>query len=403
MMRITNGRLYLLVATWGLFLGMIAGACSDRSGAPSRSAAVLEANLPAPPDVPLRQAAPVTDDLRRVWLPLVRELAIAPEVQEPELWLGLGVDDAGRTYTVNMAAGQVLVFDAEGEAVARWGDTGEDKLEVPAALAVAGDEVFVAELLTPPVLSVWSLSGERLRARQMDRYMSTLVGLEPHLVIARFMEFGPLPTTVSALSSEGEELARIAELPTVEALAADRETRALWPDPTFAAGGGRVYVSGTDAYEVIAFDAAGSALWAVRVPWLRQPIPEELIQRSLERSRRAGRAMRTNVANIQNEGWPDYFPALSNIAADGHGRLYVFPYVRQAKSRRSFPVDIYSPEGELLLNATLPFQGWDAARGDHIYRLEEFAGNSQIVRYRIDLLPTRPAVTATHATSAPGY
>ena len=92
--------------------------------------------------------------------------------------------------------------------------------------------------------------------------------------------------------------------------------------------------------------------------------------------------------------WPEFMPALANgggglvgdhaLQIDGHGHLYVFPFVRETENPER-PVDVYSSEGELLFTGFIPVPSWMDAVGDSIYRFEEDERTEelQVVRYRL--------------------
>ncbi len=123
----------------------------------------------------------------------------------------------------------------------------------------------------------------------------------------------------------------------------------------------------------------------------RVELTDEAIGRSLERTRRAGRAMGENVRGARDAEFPGYLPALAEIAVDGEGRRYVFPYVEDPGTGGRYPVDVYDSQGRLLLNGSLPFQGWDAHHGMTVFRIEnDVVGNTaRIDSFQIEL----PAAT----------
>ena len=124
------------------------------------------------------------------------------------------------------------------------------------------------------------------------------------------------------------------------------------------------------------------------------PIPEHLVAKTIGRTARVGRTMAANLTNDADVVWPDPFPSLADIETDGQVRLFVFPYVVGADVAE-FPVDVYSPNGELMVNGRLPFQGWDAHISEQVFRAEQRAGRSVIVRYRLQL----PATTVSTASA----
>ena len=164
---------------------------------------------------------------------------------------------------------------------------------------------------------------------------------------------------------------------------------------------GAVYFTAGAEYQVVRALADGSWDWALRVAWPRLPVEEELIQASLERLReRVPDAVRSEVE------WPDLLPALSvtsksmptwdmrhPLRLDGDGNLYVFPFVAADAVIGSIdrdpgllrPVDVYSPQGELLFAGMMPEISWGDAEGDFVYGLkfDRALEEQRAVRYRL--------------------
>lgn len=381
----TRSRLYLLAASWGFLLGMLSAACGGANQAKTaRETQLVEAQLPAPAGVRVRRVPATPEMASRSWLRTSVEKTIGPTNDDSSTrWPLMAVDSGGKVFALNKATEQVDILSPTGASLGVLGGPSQEAFGSAAGIAIAGDRLFVLEL-NPLRLTSWNFAGIQMSQDEPERFIGAIAGLPDGTLVAKVMSFGPLPETLSALSVAGQEIVRFTELPVVDAGAMDRETRDLWSDNVVAAAGNRIYVTSTDSYEVLAFESGGEPVWAVRAPWPRERIPEELIQRSLERTRRAGRAMRsTVVAGMDRGSWPDYFPALANIEVDGHGRLYVFPFVRNAEDSGQFPVDVYSPDGDLIVHGLLPFQRWDAQLSDCIYRIEEVDGETRIRRYGI--------------------
>ena len=97
-----------------------------------------------------------------------------------------------------------------------------------------------------------------------------------------------------------------------------------------------------------------------------------------------------------------------SLQVDGHGHVYVFLEIPEFPGTYTErPVDVYSAGGERLFSGFIPVsksttsrlafvltyltpilpreQGWAAALGDHIYRIEQDAesGEDVVVRYRL--------------------
>ena len=120
----------------------------------------------------------------------------------------------------------------------------------------------------------------------------------------------------------------------------------------------------------------------------RPPYSQEAIDAALEGARR----FRPDA--VPSDYYiPDQQPALTSIAVDGHGHLWVFPWMYPAARRGTDPperrpVDVYAAGGERLFSGWIKGDmtyGWPRARGDHVY-VQEFhphSGEIIIVRYRL--------------------
>ena len=145
----------------------------------------------------------------------------------------------------------------------------------------------------------------------------------------------------------------------------------------------------------------GTWEWALRVAWPRIPIGEDDIEAGMMRVRELlPDAQRSEV------DWPAEFPALAvpsktvrfwgrghPVRVDGEGSLYVFPFIREDGAWNSEdrpydllrPVDVYSPEGELLFAGMMPEISWLDATDEHVYGLEfdPVTDEQRAVRYRL--------------------
>ena len=164
------------------------------------------------------------------------------------------------------------------------------------------------------------------------------------------------------------------------------------------AADGNVYVSTLDEYQVVAYDGSGAVRWALRAPWPREPLDEGEIDWLM-----AYHNIRFPQARRRDIEWPESQYALGDIAVDGAGRLYVFPYVPRGSDRDERPVDVYSPDGRQLFSgmisgalATMSWQtppaygpmlerAWQAAAADFIYGTVNDPATSewQVIRYRL--------------------
>jgi hypothetical protein len=175
-------------------------------------------------------------------------------------------------------------------------------------------------------------------------------------------------------------------LPMVERTGSDG-VRALWPvelpvpkpltavspdDTTCVAPGAQ--------YQVAAYDADGSMRWALRVAGGAPPLTEEVVETAADR-------LREHFPDLQTGEIPrpDALAAVNDIAIDGHGHVYMFPYLGNMEGREDAAVDVYSAQGERLFSGLIDIDGWLAAHGDEVYRIEqdEQSGARQLVRYHL--------------------
>jgi hypothetical protein len=174
------------------------------------------------------------------------------------------------------------------------------------------------------------------------------------------------------------------------------------PVPQLAADrAGRIYVTGAEEYEILAFDGGGTARWRLRVEWPRDPLPDGEVDRALAASEEMLRAMgeqpEVDASSVENV--PDRLPALRAIKVDGHGHLWVFPHFYwkpgdPASLPSMVPVDVYDPAGERLYAGMVPARfalhsdqgsAWAAAWEDSVWGVETDldTGGQAVVRYRL--------------------
>jgi hypothetical protein len=158
---------------------------------------------------------------------------------------------------------------------------------------------------------------------------------------------------------------------------------------------GTTYVTSTYEYQVLALAPSGEPLWALRAAWPRIPIPEAAVDAVFEEIRtQRPETRREQIYSLGHQ------PALVGVAVDGRERLWVFPWVDDVLALQERPVDVYSPEGDLLLSAMIPVRRrvsitgeyeealtWQDAAGDFVYRVEADPGTDEhrVVRYRLVL------------------
>ena len=331
----------------------------------------------------------------------------------------VAVDAEGNIYVGEPMprTGRVQVFDNQGEFVRQVGRSGQGPGEYlqPIAPTVAGSTLFIFDPGQSRI-SVWNLDGghvddvriEALRSFRpaAGRADGTVVGrtrlnvpgewdsgfgvaIRIDAGATQLTEYARMPWPVRIVDPGFGEISR-------------SEPNAFYAGatyPTIAAGAdGPVYLSTLDEYQVLAYEPDGTPRWALRVPWEGEALAEVEIEWLMDfHNQRFPQARRHEI------DWPERQFVLGDIKVDGHGRLYVFPYVPRGSAQRERPVDVYSSAGELLFAGTIsgafadlawqaaPAYGpmlnhvWQAAYGDFIYgvRRDRRTEEWQVVRHRL--------------------
>jgi hypothetical protein len=302
----------------------------------------------------------------------------------------LAVDDEGRIYVLDGGNARVQVFSPDGAYLQTLGapGPGPGELAQPSNIAVVGDRVVINDVGNAR-LSVWGIDGRHQgdHTAPAPRFATThMTGMEAGGFVTMHSAADTVPGSslqiIAAYSVEGAELARYASLPGPQPFRIGSlvTLSAMAAIPGFAATRtGVVYVTPSREYQVLAMDAAGRARWALRVAWSRQAITDEQKELLLD-------GFRERVPDLDPAAaeWPDKLPALSGLAVDGEGRLFVFPYVfPYGKTTSGYPVDVYSADGSRLLSGTIERAGWMAAHDEFVYstKWHPESGATQVVRY----------------------
>jgi len=276
----------------------------------------------------------------------------------------VAVDDDGRIHVVDYGDHVVRSYDADGAFIGSFGGEGQGPGEFsrPSEIEYAAGDLVV---LDSSRISFFSPGGELLRDAPLhsQSFGGSLVGFGDGSLAGWEIEFlrdeagMRREVFVSRVSEAGEPLERVIALP-----GAMTETSVGVPytPPQFEGrSSGRVYVTMGSEYQVHALDVPGGMAWALRVTWQREPITQQIED---------GTAGYFALFPDLVVEWPETMPALRNVLVDGHGHVYVFPYVYyneallMGESNPRFkvegaapmpmpdrlPVDVYSPAGERL-------------------------------------------------------
>jgi hypothetical protein len=252
-------------------------------------------------------------------------------------------------------------------------------------LLVAGERVVVGDP-SQRKIAVFASSGAHIADHAVSG--SLLTGLADGSFLGAFNERddeGSLYQRLARLSAEGEQLHSYLSLPVPprQRVGNFAGIPGATPAPSFAAArAGELYVTGGDEYQVLAIDVSGVARWALRVAWKREPFTEEHENGLLNWLEE----LSPDDAAATGTDWPTQLPALSDLAVDGHGHLYVFPFeFGFGETGEEREVDVYSRDGERLFTGHMDRPLWLDARGDFVYflRTNEETGEQEPVRYRL--------------------
>ena len=357
--------------------------------------------ISVPEGTPIIEYAAVPTEERTERIELVEDLVIAGDLDDTNYLFyrpnEIAVDSAGRIFVLDYGNNRIQAFDSGGQYFATMGQEGEGPGEFlsPTAMTIAGDRLLVNDFPNSRI-SVWSLKGEYVESIRPDPPLESgqLLGFPDGTLVSlhRDWSHGRRPPGVyvaEKLATNGGQAVRYAEVLGTGMFLANRAVQGAAVPIVIPMRGldiaahssGALYVAACAEYQVHAFTLDGSLLWALRVPWERQPIPEKLFNSKVEE-------WRERMPEFTRADWddPGDYSALWAIRVDGHGHLYVFPDARTPSGEQAVerPVDIYSAEGEHIFSGMIS-DVWDAAHGDFVYklRLNEETDEHELVRYRL--------------------
>lgn len=360
---------------------------------------------PPPEGVRVVEYRYTPDEERTESIGLAEDLVLGFDDQDPEQRFygvrDVDVDDNGNLWVLDAGNHRVQMFDRDGGFVRSIGRQGQGpgEFESPAYLAVVGDRLVVRAARSR--LSVFDLEGNHLADATLQD-VGASVGMFSARPDGTFLASytvsdrsrvtpgvsGPMPAmfTVSVFSLDGEEVRQQAQLEAesfiIFAASTTRPAGVARAFPSHAASSrGDVYASDCRQYQVLAFDPDGAPTWALRTTYVPAVLSDEIVERALE-SARTRRPETTRNDLI----WPDRLPALSHVAVDGHGHLYVYPYYERGEELEERPVDVYSAEGELLFSGKILDRQWRHARGDFVYAAgsDRVTGELLVWRWKLE-------------------
>ncbi len=309
-------------------------------------------------------AVPIEERVERITF--VEDLRLGTNAADPTQAFyqprDVDVDVDGNIYVLDAGNHCVKVYDAEGRHLRTLGREGQGpgELQRPRSVTVAAERLVARDLSE---MSVWTLDGAHISDTQHMVRFGEVVGMTDGSLVANHVAGADRSEpwlAVSSFALDGQWLTTYLELPLKPG---------VWPAPEFAASrDGMVYVTATREYQVLAMARDGQARWALRTAWPR-PRPDEIV----------------NLDAVRVELPEARMSALSHLAVDGHGHLYVYPYDTSEGSSPLLPVDVYSADGERLYSGMIDDTRWAKALGDHVYvpTFDRRTDEHHVVRFRL--------------------
>lgn len=324
----------------------------------------------------------------------------------------VAVADSGRLFVLDASNHRVQIFEPDGTLRGTAGRQGQGPGEFgqPLELFIAGGVLHVWDVINRRV-SRFDPDGELIDDRATPLWGGMIHPYAGGEMVWRRGERTPDGQILHyrRVDARGQELVNYATVPwplrTIDPPLAEivnSEPDAWWVGtvpPAFAAdAAGTVYVSLFADYEIFAFEPDGRMRWAMQVEYERPPISQQEIDLHMELHAR--RFPDRTAAQVD---WPEREYALADIKVDGHGHIYVFPYVAKGTPPdQSRPVDVYTSAGERLFtgwlegrmfeaasatyNGTMYEVAWQVARDDSVWGVARTpdSGDWEVVRYRLE-------------------
>jgi hypothetical protein len=382
-------------------------ACGSMGGADLEFADWL---LPVPEGTPVKEYAPVAVEERDPdAVRLVEDLVIGGDpYDEQTLFYGAGAivaSPAGDIFVIDRGNNRIQMFGPDGAYKKTLGKQGQGPGEFAGlSYMIISEGRLVVYDTRNRRYSYWTLDGDHIADHVPTQQASLLsmTALADGSFVSMFTERDEDRTgrrVVVRRSTDGTELSRLFEMPLPPPPDFNvRDYRQMlqdsirsFDDPrlSLTAGSGEVvYLTPVQEYQVFALSDAGDMLWALRVAWPRPPYPELTKDRMVESFAEAFSERFEEPLTAADFEWPVHDSGLRTLRTDASGRLYVFPAVERVSEDppESMPVDVYSPDGELLAAGIVP-QDWTYALGDHVYALrgDPELDQTVVVRYRLEL------------------
>lgn len=344
-------------------------------------------SLPVEEGTRVVEYAPVPTEDRTATIDWVDELVIGDRGDTDPRYAftrpsAVTVDARGQIYVVDPQAVSVKVFDASGEFLRELGREGQGpgEFQDPRTIVSLGDRVIVRASRNAR-WSHFDLDGNPVEDHAYPIYdnLEILKATDGGAIVGsttRFTEEQVLVWSFGIYTPEAELVLPLFEMSTPNTPTIERNGRSTYFSrtpraiPQAAVGrDGSAYWTMSDEYQLLAVGPDGAQRWALRVAVSPPALTREEIDGVMELVRGLYEDATESEVNL-----PDRQPALGYVLVDGHGHVYVFPYVWAAFGMPpnppiSVPVDVYSSEGERLFSGMTQSRRWAYADGDYVWEI----------------------------------
>lgn len=285
--------------------------------------------------------------------------------------VGIVVDERGRIYVHDNERYRIVVYRPDGSFLRAYGGAGNMAPFHLGWISLAGQKLAIS---TGNKVTVWSLDGDYLYDRSLLRraFSSDVQGTVDGSLVGSFLMLDRALDSwlrVEKISLDDDESLTYSAVPMRRRDRSDPRARADFA----ATRTGEVYMTRGDEYVVQAFTSDGTARWILYVDWPRGGASEG-----------SGASPPALAAGPRGRGLSRLGRG-HPVRVDGHGNVYVFPYVDREWNRAEVPVDVYSPGGERIFGGFITDRSWIRAKDDHVFGIEydEDTRLQRIVRYRL--------------------
>jgi len=374
---------------------LIAGAAALCGACSGEELVFPEWTIGVPEGTPVYGYAGVPRAERTQSVELVEDLVLAPT--DPEIafyraWR-FAVDQDDNIYISDDGRHHVLVFDRDGNFLRKFGRQGRGPGEFVSSqnIYISGDRLLLGDWRARRI-NVWDLQGNRVDEIEYGAMQLTDVPGRPwspdSFVASNIIEDrgDDYDVAIERYDFELQPLTRYLVYSNTRNIPVG-DTRIHDPSRRIDYAvdrGGNVYFTRGDRTQVIAFRGEdGSPAWGLRTTWPAPPLDDE-----------AKRAIMAGYYNpeeltIGSPGWPDTIAAISRLAVDNQGHLWV--YLREGAedppADEYVAVDIFDRDGTRLCACLAPQTYWFNGRDDYVLAIspDPVSEENRVARYRVKL------------------